>query len=82
MTLTTETPTRVPQRVRVTWRHRVGMPCPAGECRGAAHDRGESLRLFRADLRANPDLACLGCSLDQDCHADIWLSVVNEGAAP
>lgn len=70
-------------------------PCPVPRCQGALHSRAASLQRFREDLRADParvaaarrelrgyDLACPGCKLDEDCHGDIWLAVVNEGAAP
>ncbi|ASU85138.1 DUF4326 domain-containing protein [Nocardiopsis gilva YIM 90087] len=74
--------------------HLLDEPCDAPQCGGAVHDRPESLRLFREHLRAHPDLvaaarrelagwdlACY-CPLDVDCHADIWLGVVNGGEQP
>ncbi len=54
-----------------------------------ARDHGEAQTLFRRHLKDNAalverakaelngfDLACY-CALDQPCHADVWLEIVN-----
>lgn len=52
----------------------------------------EAVAMFRTHLQGNPGLVELGrrelagfdlgctCPLDQPCHADVWLELVNSGA--
>lgn len=48
---------------------------------GAVADEApELLARARAELRGK-NLACW-CALDQPCHADVWLELTNEEAAP
>ena len=67
--------------------HPIGKPCK--RCGGATHDRAEALRRYRVHLDENPELlarprrelpgknlACW-CPLDEPCHAEILLSIVN-----
>lgn len=82
-------------------RHPVGRPlrdgdkpCPVPECGGAAHNRGEAIAAYQADLRAAPELAAAiardfaegqdaACWCDEGlpCHGDVILAVAREHAA-
>jgi hypothetical protein len=74
--------------VRVTRPSRWGNPFPIDPAR--PESRAEVLAQFRTYLTDRPELveaarrelrgknlACV-CALDQACHADIWLALVNE----
>lgn len=67
--------------------HPVGKPCEY--CHGQTHTQAEAVERFRQYLADHPelvatartelrgyDLACF-CKPDQDCHADVLLSIVN-----
>ncbi|MCW2899687.1 MAG: hypothetical protein JWO67_1952 [Streptosporangiaceae bacterium] len=65
--------------------HRIDKPCKQAACRGAIHDRTESLTLYAQHLDAHPEIvaqaasepigtrfACR-CPLTEPCHVDVLL---------
>ena len=79
-----------PNGRRVTRPSRWGNPFRVGV--EAAH-AAEAVAMFREHLQQHPDLIALAmrelagfdlgctCSLDQPCHADVWLEVLGATAA-